>query len=174
MTYTNPARRHDEGYEREFSFRDLPAPDHDLEYRVIAMLKTHGPRESEALAAYQRLAEEADEGAHAYLMGLILEDERRHHRTIEEMLNAVQSFVWDIKVEPSTPDAVPVPDERFYQETRRLLAFEREDARELRTLKKALRQSKAWSVHSLLVDLMIQDTNKHIKILEYIRKLTKP
>ena len=152
----------------------LRGPDHDLEYRVITMLKTHGPREGEALASYQRLIDESDDSAHAYLMRVILEDERRHHRQIDEMLNTVQSFVWDLDIQPSVPGAMRRPDRKIYEETKRLLAFEREDAKELRQLKKELRVDGHWPVLALLVDLMIQDTKKHIEILEFVRKLTKP
>ncbi|MDZ7678621.1 MAG: hypothetical protein U5K29_08715 [Acidimicrobiales bacterium] len=165
MMYTEPHA------DRSDSHR---GPDHDLEHRVISMLKSHGPREGEALASYARLAEETEDGGHAYLMRLILEDERRHHRTIDEMLNTVQSFVWDVDVEPSVPSAARYPDRRIHQETKRLLAFEREDAKELRQLKKALQQDKTWPFLALLVDLMIQDTKKHIEILKFVQKLTKP
>lgn len=174
MAYLDQRSHRDRGYELEYSFGEIPPPDRDLERRVINLLKEHGPREGEALAAYEQLAEESSDSAHRYLMELIIEDERRHHRVIEEMLHAVESFVWEVDVEPRTPAAVRRPDERIYEATGELLKLEREDARELRRLKKELRGSRAWSVHGLLVDVMLQDTNKHIKILEFIRRLTKP
>jgi hypothetical protein len=149
-------------------------PVHEVEDAAIALLRTHGPREGEALERYQRLAEETDNEAHAYLMNLILEDERRHHRMIEEMLNAVQGFVWDVELEPSVPSAGRRADRRLYDETRRLLAFEREDAKELRALKKVLHQDKNWPLLELLVELMIHDTAKHIEILRFVQKLSKP
>jgi hypothetical protein len=54
--------------------------------------------------------------------------------------------------------------------SRGLLAFEIEDAKQLRKLRKALRGSpKSW-LHPLLVDLMLHDTAKHIAILKHIRR----
>jgi hypothetical protein len=61
------------------------------------------------------------------------------------------------------------PDPALLQETKRLLAFEKSDAKELRQLRKALRQAPRSSLQPLLVDLMLHDTAKHISILEFIR-----
>jgi hypothetical protein len=61
------------------------------------------------------------------------------------------------------------PDPELLQETKRLLAFEKSDAKELRQLRKALRHAPRSSLQPLLVDLMLHDTAKHISILEYIR-----
>ena len=54
-------------------------------------------------------------------------------------------------------------------ETERLLAFEKEDAKELRRLRKELRRSQGYPLLPLLVNLMLHDTAKHIDILRFIR-----
>jgi hypothetical protein len=75
-----------------------------------------------------------------------------------------------VEVEPKVPAMARRSDPRLLAETRRLLAFEVEDAQQLRKLRNALRSSpKSW-LHLLLVDMMLHDTAKHIAILKHIRK----
>jgi hypothetical protein len=146
-------------------------PDRDFEYEILALLESHGAREGEALDAYKRVAEESDAGAAVrYLVGLILEDEERHHQVFAEMANQIRSIVWEVDVEPRVPAMTPRDDPQLLAETRRLLAFEKDDAKELRELRRALRHSPPSSLHPLLVDLMLHDTAKHIAILEHIQK----
>jgi len=149
---------------------DAPGPDRDLEYAVLQLLTTHGQREGAALAAYERVAGEASAGdAVKYLVGLIIDDERRHHRVFEEMANELKSFVWEVDVEPRVPSAATRKDPALLAETKKLLAFEKQDAKELRQLQKLLRHGPKSSLHPLLVEVMLHDTAKHIAILEFIR-----
>lgn len=144
-------------------------PDRDFDYRILEMMETHGAREGEALASYRDVAQRSQSGAGIqYLVKLILEDEERHHRVFDEMANQIRSFVWELDVEPKSPSLQPRADEDLLRETRRLLDFEEEDAKELRALRKALKGSPKSSLHPLLVDLMLHDTNKHIAILKHI------
>ena len=156
-------------YERSGS-RSPREPDRDFEYAILHMLETHGEREGAALESYKRVAEESSAGdAVRYLVRLILDDEERHHRVFAEMANEIKSFVWEVPVEPKVPTMVPRTDPALLAETRRLLAFETEDAKQLRQLRKELRHSPKSSLHPLLVDLMLHDTAKHIAILKHIR-----
>jgi hypothetical protein len=155
---------------REYHAVQRREPDRDLEYSVLRMLETHGEREGTALASYERVAGESSaSGAVQYLVRLILEDERRHHRVFAEMANELKSFVWEVAVEPRTPSMGDRSDPELLQETKRLLAFEKSDAKELRELRRALRHAPRSSLQPLLVDLMRHDTAKHISILEFIR-----
>ena len=147
------------------------APDREYDYAVLDMLESHGRREGAALESYKRVAErKSASDAVRYLVRLILDDEERHHRVFDEMANEIRSFVWEIDIEPKVPAMPPRTDPELLAETRRLLAFELEDAKQLRHLRKALRHSpKSW-LHRLLVELMLHDTAKHIAILKHIRK----
>lgn len=155
---------------REVHHEPRREPDRDLENAVLQMLETHGEREGTALASYERVAGESSAGgAVQYLVRLILEDERRHHRVFAEMANELKSFVWELNVEPRVPNMVDHRDPALLAETKRLLTFEKSDAKELRQLRRALRHAPRSSLQPLLVDLMLHDTAKHIAILEFIR-----
>jgi hypothetical protein len=151
------------------AWRPPHQPDRDFDLGILHMLRDHGAREGAALEAYKRALEEssASEGVR-YLVRLILEDEQRHHQVFAEMANALQSFVEELSVEPRVPGLAPRRDPALLEVTRRLLALEKEDAKELRQLRKSLRGAPKSMLHPLLVDLMRHDTAKHIAILEHI------
>ena len=56
------------------------------------------------------------------------------------------------------------------EETHRLLELERHDRRELKHLRKNLRPFTNASLWEVIVDLMLLDTEKHIRILELVAK----
>ena len=150
--------------------RTSSAPVRDLDYEILHMLETHGAREGAALDAYQRVAADTTAGPGVrYLVNLILEDEVRHHRVFDEMANQVRSFVDETDIQPRVPALVAHDDPALLAETRRLLEFERQDAKELKELRKALKGRPRSSLQPLLVDMMLHDTAKHIAILELIR-----
>src|SRR5215207_3634258 len=66
---------------------DSHLPVHRHEAAIRTVLQEHGSREGEALAAYQSLVEECDDPPVRHLAKLIMEDERRHHAYISEMLH---------------------------------------------------------------------------------------
>ena len=144
-------------------------PDHPVDDELIDILRSHGEREGAALASYQRLVEKSEDEGLRYVVRLIVEDEARHHQQISEMLNVLHSFVWDLDIQPSVPEMRVRDDRVLRDETERLLAFEKEDAKELRRLRKELRGSHGYPLLPLLVKLMLHDTAKHIDILRFVR-----
>jgi rubrerythrin len=139
---------------------------------VLEELRTHQRRESEVLDSYRQLAEGSSDEGVRYIAQLIVDDEGRHHQMIEEMANRVESWIDGVEVEPSTPALNPRVDPPLLAETRRLIALERDDARELRRLEKDLHDVPAASLLPLLVKLMHHDTARHIEMLRFIRTYT--
>ncbi|HEX2785333.1 MAG TPA: hypothetical protein VHN36_17240 [Ilumatobacteraceae bacterium] len=149
----------------------LAVPDRDYEFMVLDLLKYHGKQEGVILESYRRVAEESTAGeAVQYLVRLILADEERHHRQFAEMANEILSVVSELPVEPCLPSIDTRSDPDLLAETKRLLAFERADAKELRRLRKTLRHGSRASLSPLFADLMLHDTAKHIAILEFIKE----
>src|SRR2546423_13209397 len=109
-----------------------PVPDPESNARVLEMLRAHDERETAILASYRRLVEDSPDEGVRYLGRLIIEDEERHHDMIAEMANRIESFLRGVSVEPSTPSLVPRVDPILLEGTRRLIALERQDAKELR------------------------------------------
>ena len=150
--------------------RSSREPDREFETTVLGMLEHHGEAEGAILDSYRQVAERSSvDDAIQYLIRLIMEDETRHHEVFAQMANGIRSFVWEVPVEPRLPSISNRSDPDLLRETKRLLAFEKQDAKELRSLRKTLKGSPRSSLDPLMVELMLHDTAKHIAILEYIK-----
>jgi hypothetical protein len=139
-------------------------------YKVVGVLERHGREEGELLEQYQRFADEAESPMARYLVKLIIEDERRHHRVLEDLANTV---AWG-RINAGPTDVVPVypeaiaSDSALKSETRKLLRHELHDRTALRRLRRRLRSFGDAPLWVLLIDLMLADTAKHIKILRFV------
>jgi hypothetical protein len=74
-------------------------------------------------------------------------------------------------VEP--PDGVPnlvseADPERLVAALEKLLAVEKDDAKQLRDLEKRFKDFRRTTIWPLLTELMAFDTQKHIRILEFL------
>jgi hypothetical protein len=150
--------------------RSAREPDRDFERGILRQLVHHREMESAILESYREIAGRSSSGeAVRFLVQMLLEDEQRHHQLFDKMANGMRSILWEIPVEPRLPPMQTRADPELLEETKRLLAFEKQDAKELRALRKDLRGSGTSSVDPLMVELMLHDTAKHIAILEYIK-----
>jgi len=129
---------------------------------MVQLLVRHGAEEGQLLATYEKLADESADEATRYVIGLILEDERRHHRLLAELANAM---AWDISSgspEPATPWlAGPLTGALLAEET---------DERELRKIRRRLRPYERTTLWALMIDMMIMDTNKHAAMLRFLER----
>jgi len=140
-------------------------------YEVVEALDQHGREEAELLERYQRFILEAKSPAARYLVQLIVDDEQRHHRILEELANTV-AWGW-VKGQPEEVVPAFVSVERDLRaETRALLRHEIRDRTQLRRLRRRLRTYGEANLWGLLVDLMRSDTEKHIDILRFILRHT--
>jgi hypothetical protein len=142
------------------------------EQEIFDFVSNHVVTEGAILAEYQQLAEDpSGSAAFRYLAGLILADERRHHQLFNDLATSIQQMA-ELRL-----DDEPIPSlrglkadrERILATTERLLETERADSRELKQLSKKLEDLKDTTLWTLLIELMQDDTAKHIKILKFIR-----
>lgn len=131
----------------------------------------HVATEGAILEEYQRLADDpSGSPAFRFLAGLILADERRHHQIFNDLAESIRQMA-------ELSDDGPIPSlrglkadrERILATTERLLETERADAKELKQLAKQLKDMRETTLWGLLLELMQDDTSKHIKILQFIR-----
>jgi hypothetical protein len=142
------------------------------EQELYDHISGHVATERAMLETYARLAEdESCSPAFRYLANLILADEQRHHQLFTELAESIRQMA-----ELRTQDE-PIPSlrgmrrdrERIIAATEQLLAAERADAKELKRLLKELKYVRRTTLWRLLLELMHDDTAKHIKILTFIR-----
>jgi hypothetical protein len=142
-----------------------------FEEKLHGHLIDHMSSEAELVASYRELAEApTTPDAARYLLRLVVEDEQRHHRIIGEIATAIgEGIAWrnDADTVPDMPHGKPIPN--LEDVTKRFLAAERADRKQLRTLRKELRPFRDTTMWSLLVEVMELDTEKHIRLLTFVR-----
>ena len=134
-------------------------------------LVSHVDNERSLLEAYNAASSESGSPAFQYLVGLILEDEIRHHRRFQELASTLRTDAEFHHEDPAIPRIGswgPDPH-KIIELTEQLLRQERADAKELRRLTKELKDLKDTTLWALLVRLMETDTEKHIQILEFVK-----
>jgi hypothetical protein len=142
------------------------------ERELVDHLARHSEEEGALLGRYQRFAQEAASPAVRYLVQLIVEEEKKHHRLLGELANAI-AWEWsDNSPVPATPELSSEVDtsSSLAQETKDLLAAEKRDSAELHRLRKELKPYEETTMWSLIVELMLLDTEKHQLILRFISR----
>ncbi len=134
---------------------------------IVEWMTRHAKEEEALLERYEHVARESTSPATRYLVELIMEDERRHHRVLGQIAHAI---AWGSFMNPDL--AVPrmvdgAADKVLVEETKKLLASEKKDRTELRRLRRHLR-SFSGTIWPLLIDVMLLDTKKHIRILRHV------
>jgi len=137
---------------------------------LVELIVRHGKEEGELLATYEQLANASDNEMAAYVIGMILEDERRHHRLLAEVANAAAWARSSAAPDTSTPALSPGIDGELLAQTRKLLAAEQADYRELRRIRRKLHPFADTTLWGLIIDMMLLDTKKHATMLEFLEK----
>ncbi len=140
---------------------------------VYEHVSSHGRIEGEILREYQQLADDDDiSPAFTYLARMILDDETRHHRIFDDLAATMRALRAGEEDEPPIPSLRGFHTDRFriMRVTENLLEVEHNDLRELEDLSRRLKEFRKINLWTLLIELMIDDTKKHIKILTFVRE----
>jgi hypothetical protein len=146
------------------------------EQEIYDYVSNHVATEGAILSEYQRLAEDpSGTPVFRYVAGLILADERRHHQIFNDLATSIrQAAELRLEDEPIPPlHGLATDRDRILGTTEQLLESERDDAKVLKELAGKLRDVRETTLWGLLIELMLDDTAKHIKILEFIRDRAK-
>jgi rubrerythrin len=144
---------------------------------LYSHLATHIDNESSLLQDYVKAAAETDSKAFAYLVNLLIDDERRHHGTFAALAASLKTEAELGGEEPEIPylDLDRADRAQVRELTEQLLQREREDAAELKRLHGQLKDVRNTTLWDLLVSNMRRDTDKHIEILDFVlRNTPKP
>jgi rubrerythrin len=153
---------------------ELPSYTSPWDQEMYRYLTSHARIEGELLEAYLDAAKETESKAFAYVVDLLAEDERRHHRFFHEIAQSLRADVEMRGEQPEVPhlDLRRADRERVRSLTKELLENEEHDAVELKRLRKAMRDFEDTTLWGLLVDVMQHDTAKHVAILKFVQKHT--
>ncbi len=140
------------------------------ESEVHDHLAAHLAAEGPLLAIYDELASRSGAEYVTFLVGLILEDEARHHELLLRFVNSLALAAVPNPDGPVLPERGRVrnPDE-LVALTDRLIELEKDDARSLKRLRRELRDTRDVALWDLVTELMARDTDKHLAILGFVR-----
>jgi hypothetical protein len=133
-----------------------------------AHLEGHIVAEHEMVGTYEDLVDHVAEPSVRYVVEMILEDERRHHRSLVEIADALARREAEKGTALAGVSMRTARDPELLQATRHLLSIEREDATELRSLARKLSLMPGAARWQLLVRLMEIDTQKHVEMLHFV------
>ena len=147
-----------------------PTQPPSLSERLIRALEAHASAEAHDLATCEHLARRSRDPIVKLLMGMILEDEQRHHALLRSMVRRLQEEVGFV----SSPAALPVPDgsaasgdAEAAATLRGLMREEHEAAHHLRHI--AHQEPHLFGgLYPLLLETMARDSDKHAAILRYL------
>ena len=144
------------------------------EQDLFLHLTEHVREERAVLEAYVAAAEATDSNALAYVVKILIEDERRHHMLFQGMAESLKHDSEFRRGDPAIPrlDFDRANRSPVRELTDRLIDRERADLRELKKLKKSVHANKERTLWPLLIDLMQRDTKKHVAMLRFVRKYT--
>ena len=138
---------------------------------LLDAVERHALAEQDALQQYEYIGNASRDPVVALVMRLILEDEERHHG----LLKRIEATLRDALNWTHSPDALPPTVTPQPPVARDLAAFttalieeERTGSRYLRDLARRERTIGA-GLHSLLIEMMAMDSEKHAHLLEYVR-----
>jgi len=143
----------------------LSPDDKSVVERLLNHLEAHERSERDLLEDYRAAAEGLPDKGVRFVMGLILEDEERHHRLMNAMAQDVKSSLLWLGASP-LPSITPTRESRdlLLTETVRFLEIEEQSADQLKELQKAVKNLHAGLLE-VIVAGMETDTHKHIDML---------
>jgi hypothetical protein len=144
--------------------------------RLYKHLTQHVENERELLTAYAAAVEATGSKAFAFLLDLLIADEKRHHRLFADIAASLRSEAEKQPAEPIVPrfDFDDIAPDALSEATERILANEKRDRDELKELRREVRPFEDRTLWGVLLELMQRDTDKHIAIIEFVQRQSHP
>jgi rubrerythrin len=142
--------------------------------QIFNRVQGHIQSEIAVQTSYRELMDSSTSASTKMLIGMILEDEARHHETLDQIARAIRSQVEMEQIEGAVPPLGPLVHEPgLASATKRFQAIEKQDVNELRKLKHDMRDVAETTLWPLLLELMLLDSRKHLRILKFISERAK-
>jgi hypothetical protein len=141
----------------------------EYDRKLIEHLDEHVSSEKEVIDLYDALAHD-DHPYVSFIAELIGEDEARHHRLFTEWIETIKALaelrdapdgIPHVDYHPVDPETIHLVD--------KLLHFEQADLAAARKLRREIREVRTATLWGMLMELVIADTKKHIKVLKFLR-----
>jgi hypothetical protein len=142
-------------------------------HQLAEFLRADVPREDELLREYRELCEQLPTPALRYFARLIVADEERHQMILGDLAETVYAS-GDLKASGMPIlDSAHIVDPVIRQRTLRVLEHfidrEKEEQGNLTELIATLAPGEHSALWSVLIDFIVQDTKRHLDLLEFMR-----
>ena len=142
--------------------------------RLLNEFEAHEAGEEKALEHYRKTLGSTSNPLTRFLMQLIVSDEEKHRAVIHAMTATLRgSLTWTKPADSlEGSEDVKAADGKLRQITEEFIALEKQGIREYKVL---IKESSDYyhGIFKILLDSMIRDSEKHIEILEFLKKSLK-
>jgi rubrerythrin len=137
---------------------------------LLNAVEHHASAEADALIQYEQLAVASGDPVVALVMRLVLDDEERHHGLLKRIEASLRDALYWSHSPASLPIS-PTDQEPLHADlaavAHDLVAEERTGARKMRELAN-LEKDISGGLHSLLLEMMAMDSDKHARLLHFV------
>ena len=141
---------------------------------LLNEFEVHEAKEEKSLEQYRAIVGSLPNPVTRFLLQLIISDEEKHRAVIHAMAATLRgSLTWSKPAGSLEGSTDPVAaNRRLRDTTEEFIRVEKEGIREYRALAK---ESSGYyhGLFKILLDSMIRDSEKHVELLEYLRKKTE-
>ena len=145
------------------------SPEFSAVQRLMHEFQTHESDEARWLGIYKKLAHESEDPLIRFLFNLIIADEERHHEIFGHIVSGLKDdLAWTTSEKRIAKSPTHKQAKDLLETVERLLVVERDGIGECKKLVKTT-QTFHQDLFGLLCQTMIQDSLKHVSILEFLR-----
>lgn len=140
--------------------------------RLVNAFESHEAQEKGIAERYGEIARESKNPSLKFLLQLIIADEQKHYQITHAMLSTLRGSLTWTRPEDAIQGLGDLKDGDLLTLTEEFIGLEKEGVKEY---KKLIGESKGYykDLFVLLFQTMIRDSEKHVEILEFLRKRLK-
>jgi rubrerythrin len=140
--------------------------------RLIDEFESHEAQEREVVDRYMEVSKGSINPFVKFLLQLIIGDERKHYEVTHAMLSTLRGSLTWTRPKDAIPGMRELEDTEMLQLTEKFIQLEKEG---IKQYKKLISESRGYyrDLFVLLFQSMIRDSEKHVEILEFLRRKVK-
>lgn len=142
--------------------------------RLLNEFEAHETKEEESLDQYRKALSSMANPLTRFLMQLIISDEEKHRAVVHAMAATLRgSLTWTRPADSLEPVSDPrATNGKLREATDAFISLEKEGIREYKILSQESNEYYS-GLFKVLLDSMIRDSEKHIELLEFLKKSLK-
>lgn len=152
---------------------DPSTPEISAVEQLMNEFEYHEEQEGEFIKQYKEIAERSKNPLVKFLLDLIISDEEKHRATIHAIVSTLEGDLTWTKQEDALQGFGELDEEKENKERLKVTAdFIKHEKEGIKDYKKLMKSSKGYyyGVFVLLLQSIIRDSEKHVEILEFLRR----